>query len=114
MTGTAGSVEYQKKTAGSSTTTAGRGHRRRDRWVKAGVLLRVVPDAVSVAIDEIGADVREGLLAVGASESYPSSLTSLTSTEMSPQGDGADAGCHPHAAARAVLLMPGIAESGGR
>jgi hypothetical protein len=44
------SKDYQKKTAGTSTT--------------AELSVAVVPDVVSVAMNEIAADVREGLLAI--------------------------------------------------
>lgn len=61
------SKDHQKKTARTSVTDRG------------GMPAPVVPDVVSVAMDEIAADVREGLLAlaVGAGAA----------------GDGRDDGC---------------------
>lgn len=55
------SKDYQKKTARTSTTTR-RG--RASSGEPADGVAPVVPDVVSVAMDEIAADVREGLLAI--------------------------------------------------
>jgi len=54
------SKDYQKKTA--STTTTGRG--RASTGEPPAEVIASVPDVVAVAMDEIAADVREGLLAI--------------------------------------------------
>src|SRR3954452_5836543 len=59
--GTAVSKDYQKKTARTSTTATGRAA---TTVAGTGQPVPVLPDVVSVAMSEIAADVREGLLAI--------------------------------------------------